>query len=131
MDWVRLKSEAEKVGDLRNFKIQDYQSNSLNYLSKSAKYAGYGTSAYSLGLSIIEYSDCKIPISILLMDIGMTGASYSGSYGTGISAFYFMGVRNTPDYFKHKVIDLNEHREVKVDKTRVSINEKTKYAFYN
>ena len=132
----KFESEAEKVGDLRNFKIEDFQtsskpeitikngiagnsSNSLKYLSKSARYLGYVASFYSLSMSYDEYVQGKIPKSIFYLDIGMTGASYTNSYGVGISAFYFIGVRNTPDYFDHKILDFNELRRVQIDNTRV------------
>lgn len=142
----KLEDKVEKVGDLRNFKIQDYQPSTkyefittksgitdgkiymegtrettgkLKYLRSGIRYAGYAASTYSLLMSGIDYYDGRIPGSVFLLDIGMTGASFSGGEGTVISAFYFMGVRNTPDYFNHKIIDFQELRKVQIDNTRV------------
>lgn len=47
------------------------------------------------------------------------GESTSSYHGAGISAFYFIGVRNTPDYFDHKAINFNELRRTQIDNTRV------------
>ncbi|MEO8237468.1 MAG: hypothetical protein ABI576_05115 [Flavobacterium sp.] len=141
----KFEKNADKVGDLRNFKIQNYHPannyefitnsgitdgkvymqgtkstvNGLKYLGTATKVVGYGAAVFSLKMSFDEYLEGKIPGSILSLDIGMTIASYQGAYGAGISAFYFMGVRNTPDYFEHKPINFKELREVQIDNTRV------------
>ncbi|WP_433777913.1 hypothetical protein [Flavobacterium anhuiense] len=49
----------------------------------------------------------------------MTGVSFAGPVGAGISAFYFIGVRNPPKYFHHQVKDYDELRRVQIDNTRV------------
>lgn len=132
----KFEGKVDKVGDLRNFKVQDYYSstkgeiitnngtlnsgtNNLKYLKGTARYLGYAASAYSISLSYDEYIQGKIPGSIFWLDVGMTGVSYAGPYGAGISAFYFIGVRNTPDYFDHKAINFNELRRTQIDNTRV------------
>lgn len=141
----KFEKNVDKVADLRNFKIANYHpansyefitrngitdgkvylegtrssTSNLKYFGTGIRYAGYASSGFSLLMSINEYSENKIPGSVLLMDIGMTGFSYSGGQGAGISAFYFMGVRNTPNYFNHKIIDFNELRRVQIDNTRV------------
>jgi len=142
---TKFEKGTEKVADLKNFKIQDFHPNTkydfitkngitdgriylegtrsstsnLRYFGKGIRYAGYGASFYSLSMSYNEYTQGKIPGSVFWMDAGMTGVSYIGPYGAGISAFYFMGVRNTPDYFSHKAIDFREIQRVQIDNTRV------------
>lgn len=142
----KFEKNVDKVGDIRNFRIQNYQplnkyefitsasgitdgkvyfggtkssTGNLKFLRNTTTNLGYAASAYSLLISINDYSENRIPLSILLLDIGMTGASSSGFYGAGISAFYFMGVRSTPNYFDHKIIDFYELGRVKIDNTRV------------
>ncbi len=70
-------------------------------------------------MSIDDYRHNKISGSVLLWDIGMTGVSFAGPVGAGISAFYFIGVRNPPKYFHHQVKDYDELRRVQIDNTRV------------
>lgn len=133
----KFEKSVEELEDLRNFKIQDYHptkngitgkiymegarngTNNLKYLGNGIKYTGYVVSAYSLYVAGNDYVDGKIPGSVFLMDIGMTGVSYTGPYGAGISAFYFMGVRSTPDYFSHRAINYKELQKMQIDNTRV------------
>lgn len=142
---TKFEKSTEKVADLKNFKIQDFHPNTkydfitkngitngkiylegtrsstsnLKYLKGGIRYLGYGASAYSLYMSGNDYVDGKISGSVFWMDAGMTGVSYMGPYGAGISAFYFMGVRNTPDYFSHRTVDFRELQRVQIDNTRV------------
>lgn len=141
----KFEKRVENVGDLRNFKIENYHpsvkyefitkngitdgnvylegtrssTGNLKYFKGSVKYLGYAACAYSISLSYDEYLQGKIPRSIFWLDVGMNGISYVGPYGAGISAFYFMGVRSTPDYFSHKTIDFRELQRVQIDNTFV------------
>jgi len=49
----------------------------------------------------------------------MTVLSYAGPVGAGISAFYFIGVRNPTNHFNHQIDDFTELRRVQIDNTRV------------
>ncbi|MDN3675585.1 FG-GAP-like repeat-containing protein [Flavobacterium branchiarum] len=142
----KYSSKIDKLANLNNFKIQSYNpnnnyefmnsssgitdgkvymegtktsTNSLNSFGKSVRIAGYATSTLGLGMSLIEYSEGRISGPVLVTDIFMTALSYAPPYGTGISAFYFMGVRSTSTYFTHKSIDFYELRKIKIDNTRV------------